>query len=173
MTITTMKKSAMKKTVLLSVCLMFLSGCEKPPPKRSELPVVLRAEYTDNNCGPNSPHIKLLEETLPAATGEDLPLGFEFFTAEGIRNPDDPEMGFAMAGNVYELEGYYYYHIEYGRRILEPRFDLLGWRLISPYKLADGTVNNSGQPYAEYWDRPKQESMVFQTSRSYQSNCPE
>ncbi|MDM3872417.1 hypothetical protein QSV34_13780 [Porticoccus sp. W117] len=161
----------MNKLCLLCVCLMFLAGCEEPPPKRSELPSVFRAEYLDNSCGPAGAHIKLIEATLPAATGEDIQYGFEFYTPEGVRTPDDPEWSHAVAGNVYELEAYYYYRIEYGRRILEPRLDLIGWRLIAPYKMVDDSSADSN--FTEYWDLPKQDNTVFQLSRPYNTDCPE
>ncbi|MGS2724211.1 hypothetical protein ACVBEJ_10740 [Porticoccus sp. GXU_MW_L64] len=163
----------MKKLGLVCVCLMFLAGCEEPPPKRSELPSVFRAEYLDNSCGPAGAHIKLIERTLPAATGEELQYGFHFYTPDGVRTPDDPEWPHAVAGNVYELEAYYYYHIEYGRRILEPRLDLIGWRLIAPYKMADGSSQQEGDNFDQYWDLPKQENMVFQLARPYNTDCPE
>ena len=161
----------MKNLCVLCICLMFLAGCEEPPPKRSELPAVFRAEYVDNSCGPAGAHIKLIEVTLPAATGEELQHGFHFYTPENIRTPDDPEWPHAQPGNVYELEAYYYYRIEYGRRILEPRLDLMGWRLMAPYKMADGSQGSDN--FTEYWDRPKQENMVFQLARPYKTDCPE
>lgn len=161
----------MKKVWLVSICLMLLAGCDKPPPKRSEMPVVIRAQFMDNSCGPTGAHIKLLEETLPAASGEQLDYGFQFFSAEGIRTPDDPEWAHAVNGNTYELEGYYYYHIEYGRRILESRFDLLGWRLLAPYTMADGSVQEGGEAFSEYWDQPKKDPTVFQLSRTYNTDC--
>ena len=149
-----------------------LAGCQGPKEFRSERPFVMRAVYLDNACGPTGPHLKLQEDTLLSATGEEIEYGFEFFTADGVRTPDDPGFSHAVAGNTYELEGYYYYHIEYGRRILHPRLDLVGWRLLAPYQ---GDENGQGGAesghFEQYWDLPKKDPVVFQLSRTYKTDC--
>ena len=131
--------------------------------------VTVKAVYKGWACGSHTSQIMPLESPEKGATLEKIEYGFEFYLADGTKDPEE----FPTLDGVYELKGYYYYTKEKEVKHIAPRFDLIGWRIVAPYtdlmKGSDARVEE--QTFDKYWRNAKSDKNVFVLSRKYDNGC--
>ncbi len=120
---------------ILLFCLT-LTGCWWPSPDREPLQrgeeVVWAAEFEGWACGDLTSQIMPIEGIDESLDFTGLHLGLIFYVTQGMASPDRFE-GVGVPGNQFLLRGHFYYRQEEERKVVAPRFDLIGWVPVRPF----------------------------------------
>jgi hypothetical protein len=108
--------------------------------RRSEEVVCFVVEYVGYASGPFTPQLTLRNqegETNEYGTTGGFAIGFKggllIHTLPEIGSPDCGD-DYGVPGNVFQICGFPYWVEKDRRRVLRPRFDLLTWQPIPPYR---------------------------------------
>ena len=124
-----------------------LLGCSSPyhnkELRRTVVPVAIKGIYKAYACGDSFPQIAPVEPLPDDLDASWLDGGLEFRVPADFTGPDQlDELG--VAGNQFELLGYYHYVLGEGRRYLHPRFDVYAWRPVLPYRVWSNGSDEAG-----------------------------
>lgn len=159
--------------VVLSFALV---GCwwpsdERAPLERSEEQVVWTAEHKGWACGDLTAQIMPMGDVEDSVDLSGLDLGLVFYVPPGLPSPDRLEE-VAVPGNRFLIRGHYYYRQDEGRKVVAPRFDLIGWVPLPPFRRWDDgppavPVDDPEQTYARFDRRDSPPVEAFQIAGTY------
>jgi len=139
-------------------------------PLRSE-EVTWVAEYNAWACGDFTARLLPVDVADSQIDLSRLGLGLDFYVPLGLTAPDQlEEVG--VQGNRFLIRGHYFYREAGGRRIVVPRFDLLGWQPVPPFQRWEDRearlVDDPGRIYSRFQGSPVEpEEMTFQIAGKY------
>lgn len=157
------------------ICLSLLA-CSRPlgpPPERSE-EVAWIAEYRGYACGEFTPELMPVEGFDATVDLSEIELGLVFYVPPGLIAPDQlSEVG--VPGNRFLIRGHFYYHERSGRKLVVPRFDLLGWQPLPPFRRWEengsrSLVEDPQKEYIRFQGEGSPEEIAFQVAGNY-SGC--
>jgi len=166
-----------KSIIMCLIAILFLNiGCKgKDVLYRSKKEVVIIGEYMAWACGEYTPRI-IPKGSFDSVDIKNIKYGLVFWIIPEKTSPDQiEELG--VQGNKFELHGYYYYSILNGTKYLSPRFDLVSWKPIVPFKRwkENGeieVVKKEIADYQKYFERTSGSSNEFKQAGKYVSDCP-
>lgn len=136
-----MKRSRSSLSVLglLGLCsLALVTSCGK----RQGLPllrgeeVTWKVEYKGWACGDFTPQLMPIGGVEDGLDLSEVELGLEFYVPPELSAPDQIEE-IRVPGNLFLIRGHFYYREDHGEKIVQPRFDLLGWEPVAPLRRWD------------------------------------
>lgn len=140
---------------------------------RSEHEITVTAEYMGWACGDFVPQILPTSTVSPTLEDSVVKHGFHFYIQTNIEAPDNIEE-LSLSGNRFEIRGYFHYKLHDTEKVLVPRFDLTGWRALTPYSTwlrEDGELKRveNDESYDKYWDvsLDSEAEQEFQIARKY------
>ncbi len=142
LTKTTPRHSVSKRWYVGSIlaCLsMMFSHCTRPQIQRSEIEVKWTVRYMGYACGDYEAQLRPIFRSGNPLDLKKLAAGLIIYVPHGIESPDQIRE-LRVPGNEFVLRGYYYYTSDGAARIIESRFDLLGWRAVSPLRIWAGSL---------------------------------
>lgn len=157
------------------ICLLLLT-CSRPvgpPPERSE-EIAWVAEYMGYACGEFTPELMPVDVSNANVDLSKLKYGLMFYVPPGFTAPDQlSEVG--VPGNRFLIRGHYYYHERSGRKLVVPRFDLLGWQPLPPFRRWEengsrSVVENPQEEYSQFESQGSSKGTSFQIAGNY-SGC--
>lgn len=156
---------------LLGLVLVSCSQPSGPPPERNEEVVTWIAEYKGWACGDFTPELMPVDGFDSTVDFSGIELGLVFYVPPGLTAPDQlEEVG--VPGNRFLIRGNFYYHQRSGRRLIVPRFDLLGWEPVPPFErwAEDGSrtmVENPRQEYSRFEGHGSSRVLSFEVAGKY------
>ena len=102
--------------------------------------------------------------------------GFAFHVSPGLFAPDAiAELG--VPGNRFLVQGFYYYALIQGEKVLHNRFDLTAWQMLAPYQRWKGesyqkeTIYNEEAHWDYWWGYLKPFGNFFKVAQRYDYDC--
>jgi hypothetical protein len=101
----------------------------------------------------------------------DVELGLILYVPRGLTAPDQlAEV--RVPGNRFLIRGHFYYHERSGRKLVEPRFDLVGWEPVPPFERweEDGSrrrVEDPRRAYSRFKAQGSSEGVAFEGAGKY------
>jgi len=156
---------------LIGLALASCSQPSGPPPERSAEVVAWVAEYKGWSCGDLTAQIMPVGDVGDSVDLSGLDLGLVFYVPSGLPSPDRLEE-VAVPGNRFLIRGHYYYRQVEGRKVVAPRFDLIGWVPLPPFRRWDDgppavPVDDPEQTYARFDRRDSPPVEAFQIAGTY------
>lgn len=170
-----MEQGRMKHIVFTLFLFLGSAGCSQQsdlPEIRSSQPVNWTAWYSGWACGELTSQIMPIEGVSPSFSLKNIEFGLEFYLPQGMGAPDG-DYPFAVPGNRFELKGYPYYQLIDGEKVLSPRFDLIAWRILPPYRIYDeqGEPKVITDPFEDYWELPPEGNSSYTLAHKYDNGC--
>jgi len=156
---------------MLGLALASCSQPSGPTAERSQEVVAWVAEYKGWACGDFTPQLMPVGGFDSTVDLSDVELGLIFYVPPGLTAPDQlEEVG--VPGNRFLIRGHFYYHQRSGRKLVVPRFDLLGWEPEPPFeRWEEGgsrtLVENPRQKYSRFEGFSSSERASFKVAVKY------
>ena len=143
---------------------------------RSDHEVEVVGSYMGWACGGFTPDIRPIDSTIETIPVRKEFSGLAFHVPPGLLAPDQID-ALGVPGNKFLVQGFYYYALVKGKKVLHNRFDLTAWQMLAPYERWTGgsppkeTIYRTRSLRSYWWEYLKPYGSFFRAADKYDYDC--